>query len=42
MAEARYNVGIIGYGLSAKIFHIPFVKDVRDFNLYAVVQRNLE
>lgn len=40
MANKKFNVGIIGYGLSAKIFHIPFVNDAEDFNLYAVVQRN--
>ncbi|OAX80293.1 hypothetical protein ACJ72_05380 [Emergomyces africanus] len=39
MASKTYNVGIIGYGLSAKIFHIPFIKAVPEFNLYAVVQR---
>ena len=33
------NVGIIGYGLSAKIFHIPFVTVVPEFKLYALVQR---
>ncbi|KIX09448.1 uncharacterized protein Z518_00528 [Rhinocladiella mackenziei CBS 650.93] len=40
MAGNKYNVGIIGYGLSAKIFHIPFVNAVSDFNLYAIVQRS--
>jgi hypothetical protein len=35
-----YNVGVIGYGLSAKIFHIPFITFVPEFKLYAVVQRN--
>lgn len=40
MARGQYNVGIIGYGLSAKTFHIPFVSAVPDFNLYAVVQRS--
>ncbi|KIW70746.1 hypothetical protein PV04_02987 [Phialophora macrospora] len=40
MAGGKYNVGIIGYGLSAKIFHIPFVNAVSDFNLYAIVQRS--
>ncbi|PGG99575.1 hypothetical protein GX51_06224 [Blastomyces parvus] len=39
MASKRYNVGIIGYGLSAKIFHIPFIRAVPEFNFYAVVQR---
>jgi predicted dehydrogenase len=40
MAGGKYNVGIIGYGLSAKTFHIPFVNAVDDFNLYAIVQRS--
>ncbi|EHY59143.1 hypothetical protein HRR83_001585 [Exophiala dermatitidis] len=40
MAGGKYNVGIIGYGLSAKIFHIPFVLDAPEFNLYAIVQRH--
>lgn len=39
MAGGKYNVGIIGYGLSAKTFHIPFINAVSDFNLYAIVQR---
>ena len=40
MAGGKYNIGIIGYGLSAKTFHIPFVNAVSDFNLYAIVQRS--
>ena len=40
MAGGKYNVGIIGYGLSAKTFHIPFIKAVSDLNLYAIVQRS--
>ncbi|KAJ5562426.1 hypothetical protein N7535_003121 [Penicillium sp. DV-2018c] len=39
MASKTYNVGIVGYGFSAKIFHIPFVKEVPELNLYAIVQR---
>lgn len=34
-----YNAGIIGYGLSAKIFHIPFINDSAQFQLHAIVQR---
>ncbi|OCK74728.1 putative NAD binding Rossmann fold oxidoreductase [Lepidopterella palustris CBS 459.81] len=33
-----YNVAIIGYGLSAKIFHIPFLSSPT-FKLYGIVQR---
>jgi predicted dehydrogenase len=40
MAGGKYNVGIIGYGLSAKTFHIPFINAVPKFNLYAIVQRS--
>lgn len=39
MASKVYNVGVIGYGFSAKIFHIPFVKEVPELKLYAIVQR---
>jgi len=39
MTSTRFNVGIIGYGLSAKIFHIPFVTHVPELALYAIVQR---
>lgn len=40
MTSQKFKVGIIGYGLSAKIFHIPFINDVEEFRLHAVVQRN--
>lgn len=40
MAGSKFNVGVIGYGLSAKIFHIPFINAAPDFNLYAIVQRS--
>jgi predicted dehydrogenase len=39
MAPKTYNVGVIGYGFSAKIFHIPFVEQIPELKLYAVVQR---
>ncbi|KAJ5665026.1 uncharacterized protein N7477_007474 [Penicillium maclennaniae] len=39
MASKTYNVGVIGYGFSAKIFHIPFVKQIPELKLYAIVQR---
>ncbi|KAJ5716423.1 hypothetical protein N7493_008334 [Penicillium malachiteum] len=39
MASKTYNVGIIGYGLSAKIFHIPFVAQIPELKLHAIVQR---
>jgi len=40
MSSKRYNVGIIGYGLSAKVFHIPLILAVPEFKLYAIVQRS--
>lgn len=39
MASNTYNVGVVGYGFSAKIFHIPFVQQIPELKLYAVVQR---
>lgn len=39
MASKIYNVGVIGYGFSAKIFHIPFIAQLPEFKLHAVVQR---
>ncbi|KAK1993859.1 oxidoreductase family protein [Colletotrichum falcatum] len=40
MAEKVYNVGIIGYGLSAKVFHIPFIDLAPQLKLHSIVQRN--
>lgn len=34
-----FNFGVIGYGLSAKIFHIPHLTSVPSFKLYGIVQR---
>ncbi|KAJ5184006.1 hypothetical protein N7492_001622 [Penicillium capsulatum] len=39
MASKTWNVGVIGYGFSAKIFHIPFVEQIPELKLHAVVQR---
>lgn len=40
MAEQTYNVAVIGYGLSAKVFMIPFLSvDSSRLKIYAVVQR---
>ena len=36
----QYNTAVIGYGMSAKVFHIPLITVVPEFKLYAVVQRN--
>jgi predicted dehydrogenase len=40
MTEGRYNVAVIGYGLSAKVFHIPFIQAVPAFKLHGIVQRS--
>ncbi|KAI8624710.1 oxidoreductase family protein [Xylariaceae sp. FL1651] len=34
-----FNVGIIGYGLSAKIFHIPFITVTPTFKFHSILQR---
>jgi len=36
----QHNTAVIGYGMSAKVFHIPLITVVPEFKLYAVVQRN--
>ncbi|KAK4696224.1 hypothetical protein P7C71_g1658, partial [Lecanoromycetidae sp. Uapishka_2] len=40
MATKTYNAAVIGYGMSAKVFHIPLIQVVPRFNLYAIVQRH--
>lgn len=40
MSSAPFNVAVIGYGLSAKVFHIPFIQAVPQFKLYGIVQRS--
>ena len=35
-----WRVGVIGYGFSAKIFHIPFIQAAPEFTLQAIVQRS--
>ncbi|RDL39369.1 NAD(P)-binding Rossmann-fold containing protein [Venustampulla echinocandica] len=39
MAGKTYNVGVIGYGMSAKVFHIPLVLITPQFTLHSIVQR---
>ncbi|KAL3419480.1 oxidoreductase [Phlyctema vagabunda] len=39
MASKTQNVGVIGYGLSAKVFHIPLIAVTPSFKLAAIVQR---
>ncbi|KAL8647617.1 MAG: hypothetical protein Q9226_006356 [Calogaya cf. arnoldii] len=40
MTSKPYNVGIIGYGAAAKVFHIPLIEVASELNLYAIVQRH--
>lgn len=35
-----FNVTVIGYGMSAKIFHIPFITNTPGLKLHSIVQRN--
>ncbi|KAJ1328873.1 scyllo-inositol 2-dehydrogenase (NADP+) [Microdochium nivale] len=35
-----FNVGIIGYGLSAKVFHIPFIAVTPTLRLHSILQRS--
>ena len=39
MGSRTFNIGIIGYGMSAKVFHIPLITVVPELKLYAIVQR---
>jgi len=39
MASKTYNVGVIGYGMSAKVFHIPLILVTPTFKLHSIVQR---
>ena len=34
------NVGLIGYGLAGKVFHVPFIRAVDGLHLSAIVQRS--
>jgi len=36
---APLNVGIMGYGFSAKVFHLPFITPNPDLKVYAFLQR---
>ncbi|KAK3906388.1 hypothetical protein C8A05DRAFT_29749 [Staphylotrichum tortipilum] len=37
--EKPFNVAIVGYGLSAKVFHIPFIALTPSLNLHSILQR---
>ncbi|KAG7289369.1 hypothetical protein NEMBOFW57_005736 [Staphylotrichum longicolle] len=36
----QFNVGIVGYGLSAKVFHIPFIALTPSLKLHSILQRS--
>lgn len=38
---APLNVGLMGYGFSAKSFHLPFILPNPDLKVYAILQRTL-
>ncbi|KAK6197211.1 hypothetical protein LQW54_010827 [Pestalotiopsis sp. IQ-011] len=40
MAAKTFNVGVVGYGLSAKVFHIPFIKVTPSLKLHSILQRS--
>ncbi|KAF3066623.1 hypothetical protein CFAM422_008860 [Trichoderma lentiforme] len=40
MASKTFNVGVVGYGLSAKVFHIPFITTTPGLKLHSIVQRS--
>lgn len=40
MANQKLNVGVIGYGMSATIFHIPFITTTPTLKLHSILQRN--
>lgn len=35
-----FNVGLVGYGLSAKVFQLPFFKVVPQLRVHAILQRS--
>ncbi|KAJ4302027.1 hypothetical protein N0V88_002160 [Collariella sp. IMI 366227] len=38
-SQKQFNVGIVGYGLSAKVFHIPFIALTPTLKLHSILQR---
>ncbi|MEJ7768006.1 MAG: oxidoreductase [Chitinophagaceae bacterium] len=36
----KLNVGMVGYGISAKVYHIPFVTTIEGFTLTSIVERS--
>jgi len=40
MVKKQLNTGVIGFGLSGKVFHAPFLHTHPGFNLKKIVERN--
>ncbi|CAJ2510531.1 Uu.00g133400.m01.CDS01 [Anthostomella pinea] len=38
-SNKTFNVGVIGYGMSASTFHIPFITSTPSLKLYSILQR---
>ena len=36
----KIKVGVAGFGISAKVFHLPFIDSMEEFQLVAVLERN--
>ena len=36
---SQINVGFVGYGNSAKTYHLPYLLPVKELNIYAFLQR---
>lgn len=42
MTQSIVKVGLIGYGFGGRIFHAPFISNVKGLDLYKVFERNSE
>ncbi|KAI1204568.1 NAD(P)-binding protein [Annulohypoxylon truncatum] len=40
VTKSTFNVGVVGYGLSATVFHIPFISVTPSFKLHSILQRD--
>jgi predicted dehydrogenase len=36
----KIKVGLVGYGGSARLFHLPFIKAVPELEIHAILQRS--
>lgn len=39
MTDRKINVGIAGFGKSARVFHLPFITTMKEFELVSVLER---